>query len=203
MTPPAAEKSLLETILESLWSALEGYLTTAATKDALRQAGAGPEAMQGAVTTKVNLPTFHTEPQPPAGALETRDIAHCEPELQRRYLALKADFRTMTGHDLFETCTWRSKEKQLALWRVGRNGVIGEKILTNIDGIRDRSRHNYWPSQAIDVCVDLDPGPGKHAAWNPALYEPLRELALIHGLVWGGDWAIHDYPHLELPAGAA
>lgn len=180
----------LAKILAGLW-----------TKEQLAKAGAGPDLLAGALTTQVPLPTFGSgAAQPPAGVQDSRDLSHCEPELVRRYLLLKEIFKARTGRELFETCTWRSKEKQNELYQVGRRGIPGEKILTKLDGINKKSRHNVYPSQAIDVCVDIDPGPGKQAVWDEASYMPLGPIAAEVGLVWGGDWAMHDYPHLELPA---
>jgi peptidoglycan L-alanyl-D-glutamate endopeptidase CwlK len=152
----------------------------------------------GAATVGVVPPTGYTAPMPP-NELESRDLAHCEPELVRRYLLLKADFEHQTGRCLFETTTWRSSERQASLYAQGRTAP-GKKV-TNIDGVNSRSRHNYYPSQAIDVCVDGDPGPGKVAIWDTAAYEPLGPLCAKHGLVWGGNFkSIHDYPHLEMEA---
>lgn len=152
----------------------------------------------GAMTTSLDLPTGYTAPTPPTTP-ESRDLIHCEPELVRRYLLLKQMYATQTGRCLFETCTWRSSNKQQDLYRIGRRGVVGEKTVTQIDGVTKRSRHNFFPAQAIDVCVDSDPGPGKVAVWDRHSYEPLGPLAAEFGLVWGGNWHIDDYPHLELP----
>ncbi len=198
----------MEQIVKTILGLLEGFLTGMATKDALASAGASPDSIQGAATTRMDLPSFHTEPSPPAGVPESRELAHAHPELVRRYLLIKADFYQQTGRQLFETCTWRSKERQAELYAQGRTAP--GKIVTKVDGVTSRSRHNFFPSQAVDVCVDSDPGPGKHPVWDPAAYQPLAQLCIIHGLVWGGDWNSNgssaderfiDFPHLELPAG--
>lgn len=200
----------MEAIVKAVLGLLESFLAGAATKDALAKAGAGPEALKGAVTTRLNVPTFGTPEGPPPGLRESRDLAHCHPELVQRYGALKAAYQAQTGRQLFETCTWRSKERQAELYAQGRTAPGA--IVTKLDGFTKRSRHNVWPSQAVDVCVDLDPGPGKHPTWDKPAYEALGALALAHGLVWGGDWNRNgssaderflDYPHLELPAGVA
>ena len=181
-------------------------LASALTKQRLEDAGAGPDALKGAVTTMVELPTFGGDNEPPEGLDESRAISHCEPELARRYLLLKADFEAETGRQLFETSTYRSRRRQKQIYDQGR--TTPGKIVTKLDGVTRRSRHNYWPAQAIDVCVDSDPGPGKHAIWDESAYQPLCDLALKHGLTWGGDWNRNgtsddekfiDYPHLELP----
>jgi len=131
--------------------------------------------------------------------MQSRDLAYAHPELRRRYALLKADFRAQTGRDLFETCVWRSSAQQNLEWLKGRRGIPGEKIVTKIDGITKLGNHNRIPSRAVDVCVDIDPGPGKHVVWDHPSYDPLGPLADRHGLIWGGRWAQDDYPHLELP----
>lgn len=154
------------------------------------------------VTVSKEIGSFHKEPTPPWDMDETRDMAHADPELKKRYTLLKAEFERETGHQLFETCTWRSAHRQNALYRIGRSGIKGETRVTNIDGINIRSRHNVYPSQAVDVAVDSDPGPGKVVVWDLAAYAPLGPLAIKHGLIWGGSWAsFNDSPHLELPPG--
>jgi len=165
-------------------------------KGQLEQAGAPPGA---GFTTTLALPTFAPSNRQPPATQESRDLADCEPELVRRYLLLKHAFALRTGRSLFETCTWRSSSRQQDLYRVGRRGIPGERTVTKIDGVTKRSRHNFFPSQAIDVCVDSDPGPGKVAVWDRASYAPLGPLAAEFGLMWGGNWAMDDYPHLELP----
>lgn len=156
----------------------------------------GPKAV--AVVVPI-VATGYSNPQPPMGVKESRDLAHCEPDLVKRYLALKEDFRALTGMDLFETTTWRSSERQAELYAQGRTAP--GQIVTNIDGIKSRSRHNFYPSQAIDVCVDKDPGPGKVAVWDDKLYAPLGLLCLTHGLVWGGNFTtIKDFQHIEMAA---
>ena len=191
-----------------LWEQLAGFLAGQATKHKLATLTNDPKALKGAVTTHIPLGTMYTVPGPPMGVRESRDMTHCSPELTRRYGLLKAAFKARTGRDLFETCTWRSGGaggRQEELYRVGRRGIPGEKKLTNIDGITKQSYHNRYPSRAVDVCVDRDPGPGKVADWNPRAYDMLGPLCLEFGLVWGGTFKSFgpdgDYPHLELPPG--
>lgn len=132
---------------------------------------------------------------------ESRDLNDCEPILVERFEPMRKEFESTTGMQLFPTCTKRSTKKQGELYQVGRKGIPGEKILTQIDGIKKIGMHNYPKSRAIDVCVDIDPGPGKHAVWNPEAYAPLGPLCKKYGLIWGGDFSFKDYPHIELPHG--
>jgi peptidoglycan L-alanyl-D-glutamate endopeptidase CwlK len=185
------------TALEALASALAGKVT----EDRLHELGVSPGATILTGGT-VDLPTLSGPVGAPPGLDDSRDLADCHPELQRRYLALKADFEAETGRQLFLTQTYRSPKRQQELYAQGR--TTPGQIVTNLDGLHKKSRHNVWPSQAVDVCVDTDPGPGKHPVWDHGAYAPLGPLAAKHGLIWGGGWvSLHDDPHLELPAVAA
>ena len=199
---------------EYLLEALAGLFT----KGQLEAAGAGPDAIQSAVTTMIDLPTLSGLQGPPPGLEESRDLAHCHQELRRRYAGFEADYEAETGRKLFITCTWRSRGKQFEYFKCGREERSGvwvvvdtKAVKTKLDGFIKKGRHNVFPSEAIDVCADTDPGPGKHLSWDPAVYEPFARLAAKHGLIWGGDWngngssedeRFVDRPHLELPAGA-
>lgn len=181
----------------------------------------GPPAAPGATGATVSFPlstTFSAPiPQPPVGVRETRERAHAHDELQRRYWdGFKPEWQAMTGRQLYETCVWRSADCQFEYFKVGRmqqpDGswlVINKSIVkTNIDGHKRKGEHNRWPSRAVDVAIDLDPGPGKHLSWDPNAYALFAQLAIKHGLVWGGDWngngrtddeRFVDRPHLQLP----
>lgn len=166
----------------------------------------------------MSLPSFHSEPQPPVGVKESRDLKHAHQELVKRYLPMKAEYEARTGRCVIETCTWRSSERQLELFKEGRVEQNGEwvvvdkkKVKTKLDGFKKRSRHNVFPAQAVDVAIDVDPGPGKHLDWSEKVFELFAELAPKHGLVWGGDWnrngtskdeSFIDMPHFELPIDA-
>ena len=83
------------------WQYLLDLLAGLWSKGQLEAAGASPDPLQAAVTTQIDLPTLSTTPCPPPGILESRDLAHCHPELVKRYVALKAEFESMTVHQLF------------------------------------------------------------------------------------------------------
>jgi len=153
----------------------------------------------GTVVVQEVLPSGYKTPQPPP-VLESRSLDDVEECLRGPIQALQDAFRREQGKELYITCTWRSTARQRQLYAQGR-GTRG-LIVTNIDGVSKRSRHNYYPSQAVDVAVDVDPGPGKVIVWDIKEYLPLGELCKRFGLVWGGSWtALKDYPHIELPAG--
>lgn len=199
----------------SIWDRLFEFLVELLSKQGLAAAGASPATIR---TISMPLGSGYVAPGPPSGALESREIQHLHPALAERYLLLKEDFHRETGRQLFETCTWRSQLRQLQLYQEGRELrggvwiVVDRRLVkTNCDGTLKRSRHNVFPAEAVDVAVDIDPGPGQKILWDNLAFEPLGQLALRHGLVWGGDWNRNlirdekwrDTPHLELPAGLA
>ena len=184
--------------MSSLWNAvyeiLLGFLTTPA-------GATGPT-----VSVVKPLGSGYSTPRPPSGVVESRDIKDLHPTLQKKYLALKQDFKTETGKDLFETCTWRSQARQMQLFKEGRELIGAEWVIrdrrlikTNCDGYKKKSRHNVYPAEAVDVCVDIDPGPYKKPIWDAEFYRPLGELCKKFRLTWGGNFgAFADYPHIEL-----
>lgn len=120
-------------------------------------------------------------------------LTDAEPALAEAYTLLLHDFREQTGHDLLLTCTHRSVEEQQALYAQGRTKP--GQIVTQVDGVQQKSKHNYLPARAVDVAVVV----GGKVTWDPEAYAPLGPLAERHGLVWGGSWkTLKDYPHLEL-----
>lgn len=126
----------------------------------------------------------------------SRDLRTAHPELARRFLSLAAAYkRTFPNRDLIATCIYRSPEEQHRLYLQGRFGNPGA-IVTNCDGRKTRSQHNFFPSRAIDVVV-VD---GGKTVWAEEVYWPLGALARECDLEWGGHWEkFKDYPHFQLP----
>ena len=105
-------------------------------------------------------------------------------------------------------CGFRSVEEQQRLYSQGR--TIAGAIVTGIDGINNKSKHNHTPSQAVDIYGYVN---GK-ATWDH------RTLCYIAGVVmtcaqelgyslrWGGNWDrdgeiisdqnLIDLPHFEI-----
>lgn len=127
----------------------------------------------------------------------SRDYKHASEELIRRFLLVANDFYKQTGRTLLITCTYRSPKEQQRLYKQGRFGNPGP-IVTQLDGVQKKSKHNFFPSRAVDVCV-LD---GGKPLWDEPAYWPILPLCKKHGLVHGGSWSkFQDWPHLELPEG--
>ncbi len=95
----------------------------------------------------------------------------------------------------------RSPEEQQALYAQGRTEP--GPIVTNIDGVTRKSRHNYDPALAVDLAPYVA---GRGVVWNDdglfrqiagAMRTASRELGTP--LEWGGDWvSFIDKPHWQL-----
>lgn len=116
------------------------------------------------------------------------------------------DFKITEGH--------RSPQRQFELYKRGRAFEIDKwvvvdrsKIVTNIDGIRKMSNHNYNPARAFDIQVLVN-GQG---TWVEKYYHPVAEHILkiaeqlladgkiSHQVRWGGSWkSLVDLPHFEI-----
>jgi ribosome recycling factor len=97
----------------------------------------------------------------------------------------------------------RTPEEQFELFKQGREKKDGwwvkvGKTVTNLDGNIKKSKHNYFPSKAVDVVpFPLD--------WNNI--ESFKNLAVIVkkkakelniDVEWGGDWQMKDFPHWQV-----
>lgn len=103
-------------------------------------------------------------------------------------------------------CGHRTPEEQFELFKKGRERLDGwwtvidkSKVVTNVDGTTKKSRHNYYPSKAVDVVpYPLD--------WNDIdsfkiLASVVKRKAIDLGIdvEWGGDWkSFKDYPHWQI-----
>jgi len=114
--------------------------------------------------------------------------------------------------------------RQLELYSKGRKREGGEwvivdksKIVTNIDGVDKKGKHNYSPSLAFDICVYVKGKPelaynkellyyagGVIMATAKRLYKEGKiQRELKHGADWDRDGNIYDHrfidaPHFEL-----
>jgi peptidoglycan L-alanyl-D-glutamate endopeptidase CwlK len=96
--------------------------------------------------------------------------------------------------------TYRSPEKQNKLYQQGR--TLPGDIITNCDGIKSKSKHNYLPALAFDFFVIID---GK-VTWDEQYYKAvgahIKETAKI--LCIKIKWPIElskgrfDWPHIQL-----
>lgn len=98
----------------------------------------------------------------------------------------------------------RSVEEQFELFKQGREKKDGwwtktGKTVTNLDGHIKKSKHNYLPSKAVDVCPypidwnDLE----RFKLLATVVKRKAKELNI--DITWGGDWvSFKDYPHFEI-----
>ena len=101
------------------------------------------------------------------------------------------------GIDILVTSTYRDFESQDALYAQGRTKPGA--IVTNMDGVKKKSKHNYSPSLAIDIA----PWPidWKDIERFKELAEVVKKAADTVGVAiqWGGDWkTFKDWPHWEI-----
>ena len=127
--------------------------------------------------------------EPPEGMTTSRNFDHLHTSLVEAWPKI-LEFYSATpgceGRQLIVTCTYRNPEEQNRLFKLGRSKK---------DGYEKLSKHNLYPSRAIDVCV-LD---GGKAVWEEEAYWPLMAVCALYGLVSGGSWKnFKDWPHLEL-----
>ena len=98
------------------------------------------------------------------------------------------DFTVIESH--------RSIERQQTLYKEGKS---------QLDGINNKSKHNYMPSRAIDVIPyqkghNPFDGTEKSELMFYRLYREFERAAIrLHIKInWGGFWSFKDYPHIEL-----
>lgn len=125
------------------------------------------------------------------------NLATAEEKLQLLFneVIKEIDCTVIYGH--------RTPEEQFELFKQGREKKDGwwvkvGKTVTNLDGSIKKSKHNYFPSKAVDVVpFPLD--------WNNI--ESFKNLAVIVkkkakelniDVEWGGDWQMKDFPHWQI-----
>ena len=131
-------------------------------------------------------------------------MATCDQSLQDVFnLAIKR-----SPIDFGVACGERTIEEQKELYRQGR--TKSGNIVTNVDGVKNISKHNHSPSQAVDI----------YAYFNGKAQWEVKHLCMIAGVVmscadelgfsirWGGNWNqngeiisdqnFQDLPHFEI-----
>lgn len=93
----------------------------------------------------------------------------------------------------------RTIAEQQELYAQGRTKP--GKIVTNCDGIKIKSEHNYSPSKAFDIKVYVN---GK-VTWDVQYYKAVAAhildcaKKLKISITWGGSWKrFPDYPHYQI-----
>lgn len=128
------------------------------------------------------------------GRTSLKRLATCHDDLQRLMTAAlehpdcPSDMTIVYGH--------RSNAEQAELYAQGRTKP--GRVVTNAKP--GQSRHNSWPSQAVDVIPYIN-GAGSWS-WdhiNP-MADHIKRVASDLGIqaTWGGDWRMRDGAHWEL-----
>lgn len=131
-------------------------------------------------------------------SIDNLNTAHDSLKLVFNEVIKEFDCTVIYGH--------RTPEEQFELFKKGREKVDGwwtvtdkSKVVTNLDGVNKKSKHNYYPSKAVDVVpYPLD--------WNnTARFKQLAEVVKAKAkelgieIEWGGDWmSFKDYPHYQI-----
>lgn len=117
----------------------------------------------------------------------SRDPALLEPQLQRLWAWAEREWarRNPAGPRVFLTATHRGPVDQAKAYSEGKSRArFGESL------------HNFRPAFAFDVAFLKPDG---SLDWNLETFRRFADLLKPHGLEWGGDWAMRDGPHHQLP----
>lgn len=127
----------------------------------------------------------------------SRDIKDAHPYLRNRWPRILEHYRKWTGKELFLTCTWRSPKEQSRLYAQGR--TTEGPVVTWVDGFNKLSKHNLYPSHAIDVAVKEVVDQKVKVSWDYRDYLPLITICRVLDLESGGEWKKKDWPHIQIP----
>ena len=121
-------------------------------------------------------------------------LKEADPELQLICQRVKE----LAEIDFDISCAYRSVGEQMAAYKAGTS---------QLDGVMNKSNHNYIPSRAVDIyCYNGKQADysDKNMAYMAGLFHAvsvdLFERGIIKNiLIWGGWWTdLVDMPHYEL-----
>ena len=127
-----------------------------------------------------------------------RKIKYLDPEVQP--LAIEFLKRCKkAGYRVIITQTLRTFEEQDELYKIGRQGIPGEKPVTNARG--GYSWHNF--GRAFDIAFLVRTPEGRwRISWDEDLpWEEVGKIGESIGLEWGGRWKFQDKPHFQYRGG--
>lgn len=135
--------------------------------------------------------------------MPSRKIEDCEYVLQQAWKQLKDSFETLwPSWTLSLTCTYRSPEEQLELYKRGRKLENGQWV--DADTSKQvtwtlHSKHTAYPSKAFDFVII---GPDGKAIWDfkaDVWQSAIGMAKSIPGVTSGATWTkTPDNPHIQL-----
>lgn len=127
-------------------------------------------------------------------------LSSCDEDIQTVFIAASdnspLEFQITHGK--------RTVNEQKELYAQGRTKP--GKIVTDCDGVKKVSKHNYTPSKAVDVVIKIN----GEITWDEKYYKQLgahilsvSDSLFLAGKIskqieWGGHWKKKDYPHYEI-----
>lgn len=125
--------------------------------------------------------------------MPSRSLADCEPVLAYAFKRAYDEWIEAYPHKPlpFITCTHRSHQEQAELYAKGRTAP-GPKVTNAKPG---QSKHNLYPSKAIDIAFKKVDG---NLDWSIDNFKLFASLIKKHGVTWGGEWKFIDNPHFEI-----
>jgi hypothetical protein len=137
----------------------------------------------------------------------SRDLNDLEEQLKDAFVAAKKEWELENpGYIVRPSSTYRDPEYQFSLYKSGRTQqedgswklTNPKKWLTDKDGHKNKSKHNLYPSQAVDVFFVKKSDPSV-ADWSSELFQSFSVKMLSRaGIKWGGHWKRKDRPHFEI-----
>lgn len=135
---------------------------------------------------------------PSFGPTSMKRLDEAHPDLQRLC------FRVIEFYDFSVLEAYRTTGRQQELFRIGQS---------KIDGLTQKSKHNYKPSKAVDLMpwpqvvngIDIWQDKFRWNLFGGLVLGTARSMGI--GIRWGGDWdgdfsnadqSFHDLPHFEL-----
>ena len=123
--------------------------------------------------------------------------------------------KTIADIDFDVSCGHRSVEEQQNLYKIGRTVNPERGIITNCDGIKNRSKHNDYPSNAVDLYIyagNKNHYDKIHLAYIAGIFRAVwvmlkQQGAIKSEFIWGGNFnenaylnekADFDFPHFEI-----
>jgi peptidoglycan L-alanyl-D-glutamate endopeptidase CwlK len=133
---------------------------------------------------------------------DSRSLEDLLPVVRGRAVSFIARAEVELDIKLIITSTYRDKDKQDALYAIGRRGIAGERIVTKCRG--GDSFHQYR------IAFDIFPvRNGKPVLFQEdgdevrdPIWQSLGKIAKECGLEWGGDWrSFPEGPHFQYTGG--